>query len=377
MENFTIYNPVNLHFGKGVLNLLPTAMNQYGERILLIYGKTSIKSTGLYDQLMAMLDGFTVFEYDGIKSNPLVEDADAAAKMARDNKVDVILAVGGGSVIDTAKMVSIGAKAEHSVWDFMIGKEHPSKAVPLFAVLTLAATGTEMNPFAVLQNEKSKRKIGYGHPFMYPKESYLDPQLTTTVSADYTVYGIVDLIAHALEAYFGKGDSPLADRFVYSIIEEAMEAGPELMRNLDNYELRARIMYAATMALNGTTSHGRSSGDWGVHGIGHELSLLFDIAHGASLSIAYPAWMRLMKDKAGDRIVELGSALFGAQDVEETVAEFEAFFSSLGSPIRLSDAKIEAKDHDKIIKQWTDNKVSGANYKIDKSDYANLLELMA
>lgn len=377
MENFTIYNPVNLHFGNGVLKLLPTAMNQYGERILLIYGKTSIKSTGLYDQLMAMLDGFTVFEYDGIKSNPLVEDADAAAKMARENKVDVVLAVGGGSVIDTAKMVSIGANVEHSVWDFMIGEEHPGKALPLFAVLTLAATGTEMNPFAVLQNEESKRKIGYGHPFMYPKESYLDPQLTTTVSADYTVYGIVDLIAHALEAYFGKGDSPLADRFVYSIIEEAMEAGPELMRNLDNYELRARIMYAATMALNGTTSHGKLSGDWGVHGIGHELSLLFDIAHGASLSIAYPAWMRLMKDRAGDRIVELGSALFGTQDVEETAAEFEAFFSSLGSPIRLSDANIEAKDHDKIIKQWTDNKVSGVNYKIDKSDYANLLELMA
>lgn len=377
MENFTIYNPVNLHFGKGVLNLLPTAMTQYGDRILLIYGKTSIKTTGLYDQLMSMLEGFTVFEYDGIKSNPLVEDADAAAKMARDNKVDIILAVGGGSVIDTAKMVSIGAKVEHSVWDFMTGKEQPNKALPLFAVLTLAATGTEMNPFAVLQNVESKRKIGYGHPLMYPKESYLNPQFTTTVNSDYTAYGIVDLIAHALEAYFGKGDSPLADRFVYSIIEEAMEAGPELMRNLDNYELRARIMYAATMALNGTTSHGKLSGDWGVHGIGHELSLLFDIAHGASLSIAYPAWMRLMKDRAGDRIVELGSALFGAQDVEETAAGFEAFFSNLGSPIRLSDANIEAKDHANIIKQWTDNRVSGANYKIDKSDYANLLDLMA
>lgn len=377
MENFTIYNPVNLHFGEGVLNLLPKAMKQYGERILLIYGKTSIKSTGLYDELMAMLDGFTVFEYNGIKSNPLVEDADAAAKFARDKKVDVILAVGGGSVIDTAKMVSIGANAEHSVWDFMIGKEHPSKAIPLFAVLTIAATGTEMNPFAVLQNQESKKKIGFGNPLMYPKESYLDPQFTTTVNSEYTAFGIVDLIAHALEAYFGRGDSPLADRFVFSIIEEAMEAGPELMRNLDNYELRARIMYAATMALNGTTSHGRSSGDWGVHGIGHELSLLFDIAHGASLSIAYPAWMRLMKNKAGDRIVELGSALFGAQDVEETAAEFEAFFYGLGSPIRLSDAKIEANDHDKIIKQWTDNRVSGANYKIVKNDYAKLLELMA
>jgi alcohol dehydrogenase YqhD (iron-dependent ADH family) len=377
MENFTIYNPVNLHFGKGVLSLLPSTINQYGEKILLIYGKSSIKTTGLYAQLMTMLDGFTIFEYDGIKSNPLVQDADAAAKIARDNDVDVILAVGGGSVIDTAKMVSIGANAEHSVWEYMIGNEYPSKSIPLFAVLTLAATGTEMNPFAVLQNEESKRKIGYGHPFMYPKESYLDPQFTTTVSAEYTVYGIVDLIAHALEAYFGKGDSPLADRFVYSIIEEAMEAGPQLLKNLDSYELRARIMYAATMALNGTTSHGRISGDWGVHGLGHELSLLFDVAHGASLSIAYPAWMRLMKDKAGDRITELGSALFGAQDVEETASEFEAFFKSIGAPTRLSDAKISVDDFPRILSQWNENKVSGVNYKMEKNDHEILLDLMA
>ncbi len=376
MENFTIYNPVNLHFGKGVLDLLPSSINQYGERILLIYGKSSIKESGLYNQLMSMLDGFTIFEYEGIKSNPLVEDADAATKIARENKVDVILAVGGGSVIDTAKMVSIGVAEECSVWDYMIGKEHPSKAIPLFAVLTLAATGTEMNPFAVLQNEKLKRKIGYGHSFLYPKESYLDPQLTTTVSKDYTVYGIVDLIAHALEAYFGKGDSPLADRFVYSIIEEAMEVGPELLRNLDNYELRARIMYAATMALNGTTLHGRQSGDWGVHAIGHELSLLFDIAHGASLSIAYPAWMRIMKSKASDRICELGSVLFGAQDVDETALEFEEFFKSLGAPTRLTDVNIKDKDRKKIIRQWSDNNISGLNYKLSEGDYKPLLDYM-
>jgi alcohol dehydrogenase YqhD (iron-dependent ADH family) len=185
------------------------------------------------------------------------------------------------------------------------------------------------------------------------------------------------LIAHALEAYFGKGDSPLADRFVYSIIEEAMEAGPQLLNNLDSYELRARIMYAATMALNGTTSHGRISGDWGVHGLGHELSLLFDVAHGASLSIAYPAWMRLMKDKAGDRITELGSALFGAQDVEETASEFEAFFKSIGAPTHLSDAEISPDDFPRILAQWNENKVSGVNYKMEKNDHETLLDLMA
>ena len=375
MKNFNINNPVNLHFGKDCLNNLAQSVQQYGSRVLFIYGKSSIVKTGLYQQVRDLLKDSEVFDFAGIQPNPIVEDADAAAKFARENQIDVIVAVGGGSVIDTAKMVSIGAKVEHSVWDFMTGKAVPKAAVPVIAVLTLAATGTEMNPFAVLQSKTSMRKIGYGHPLTYPKESFLDPQLTTTVDANYTAYGIVDLIAHTLEAYFGEGESPLADKFIYAIIEEAIEAGPLLLQNLDNYELRARIMYAATMALNGTTSHGRISGDWGVHGIGHELSLLFDMAHGASLSIAYPAWMRLMKKTAGKRITELGSALFGAQNVEETAAEFEAFFKELGSPTHLSDAGITEADFSRISAQLTQNKVSGAHYKFD--DYDKLIALMA
>jgi hypothetical protein len=377
MQNFTIYNPVNLHFGKNCLDQLPTSLGQYGQKVMLIYGRSSIVENGLYQKVKTLLKDFEVVEFGGIKSNPLLEDADAAARMAKDNKVDVILAVGGGSVIDTAKMVSIGAHVDHSIWDFMTHKEQPQKATPMIAVLTLAATGTEMNPFAVLQNRKTMKKIGYGHAFTYPKESFLDPQLTTTVDAKYTAYGIVDLIAHSLEAYFGAGDSPLADRFVYSIIEEAMEAGPELLRNLDNYELRARIMYAATMALNGTTNHGRKTGDWGVHAIGHELSLLFDTPHGASLSIAYPAWMRLMKKKAGDRIIELGSALFGVSSVEETAAEFEAFFEAIGSPTRMKQAGIKEESFPLILEQYQTNKTSGAHYKIDEYEYDELIKLMA
>ncbi len=376
MENFNIYNPVNLHFGKNVLNLLPSALNQYGDKIMLIYGKSSIKDSGLYQKLMNLLDGFTVIEYGGIKSNPTVSDADAASKLAKEKEVDVILAVGGGSVIDTGKMVSIGAHTDDSIWNFMTGEVHPQKSTPLFAVLTLAATGTEMNPFAVIQNEATKKKIGYGHPFIYPKESYLDPQLTTTVDADYTAYGMVDIIAHVLESYFGEGNAPLSDKFVYSIIEEVMEVSSELLNHLDNYELRARIMYAATMALNGTTLHGRIAGDWGVHAIGHELSFLFDMPHGASLSIVYPAWMRLMIPQAEDRIAELGSALFGAQNAEETIAEFEAFFKKVNSPIRLSEVNIGESDYAKIVKQWNENNVDGMHFKIDKDDYSKLLTLM-
>jgi alcohol dehydrogenase YqhD (iron-dependent ADH family) len=376
MHNFAIYNPVNLHFGKDCLQTLPKSLANYGKKVLLIYGKGAIKSNGLYQQITSLLADYELIEYSGIQPNPLVTDADAAALLAREHQVDIILAVGGGSVIDTAKMVSIGGKVSHSVWDFMLGKAQPTQAIPLIAVLTLAATGTEMNPFAVLQNPESMKKIGYGHQLIFPAESFLDPQFTYSVNAAYTAYGIVDLIAHSLEAYFGQGDSPLADRFVFSILEEAMEVGPALLKHLDNYELRARIMYAATMALNGTTAHGRKSGDWGVHAIGHELSLLFDMPHGASLSIAYPAWMKLMAESAENRLLELGSAVFGVDSVEETIAEFEAFFSLIGSPIRLSDFGIEESKAELIIQQFQNNRISGANFKINANDYDLLYQWM-
>ncbi len=375
MEDFNIFNPVNLHFGRNCLEKLPENLSKYGNKILLVYGKSSIVESGLHKRIINYLADFEVIEFFGIKPNPVVEDANRASVIARENNVDMILAVGGGSVIDTAKMISIGAKVDHSVWDFMIGKSSPKTAIPLISVLTLAATGTEMNPFAVLQNRTSMQKIGYGNPLIFPKESFLNPELTTTVNRAHTVNGIVDLIAHALEAWFAKGNSPLADKLVIGIIEEAMEVAPELLANLQNYELRARIMYAATIALNGNTAHGRaSSGDWGVHSIGHEISLLFDTPHGASLSIAYPAWMKLVEPEAKDRIEELGSALFGAQSTDETIAEFKSFFKSIESPISLSEIGIIDKDYDLITQQFENNNVSGVNIKF--SDYKKLVELM-
>ncbi len=376
MEDFQIYNPTKLFFGRDSISKLPKQAKIFGNRVLLIYGKSSIKRSGLYDNIIELLRGFEIFEYSGIKSNPVLSDVEAAVEIAKNNNVDMIIAVGGGSVIDSAKVVSLGAKVDFSPWEFMVQKKSPTEALPVLAVLTLAATGTEMNAGAVIQNKKTKQKIGIGIPLMYPKVSFLDPQLTTTVNAKYTAYGIVDIIAHALEAYFGEGDSPLADKFVFSIISEVMEAGEELMNNLDNYELRARILYASTMALNGTTNHGKISGDWGVHAIGHELSFLYDMPHGASLSIAYPAWMRLNAISQKDKIEELGSVLFGAETVEETIEGFEYFFEGIGSPIKLSDVGISKNDFDKIESQFINNHVSGVFVKIDRKRYRELLEYM-
>ncbi len=378
MENFTVYNPTTLHFGKNVLSGMGTTLMAYGNRVLLVYGKGSVKKSGLYDQVKDYLAsaGLEVFEYGGIKSNPVIEDVDGAAAVGRQNNVDVILAVGGGSVIDSAKIISVTIPVEHSGWNFFTGKAQAVKAIPIVAVLTLAATGTEMNPFAVISNHALGQKSAFGSPLTFPKHSFLDPQLTVSVPRNYTAYGVADLIAHCFEAWFGIGDATLSDRFVISIVKEAMEYGPRLLNDLTNYDLRAKIMFAATMALNGTTMHGRAGGDWGVHSAGHILSLLYDVPHGASLTIVYPAWMRHFSDQIPERIAELGSRLFDTPlTTDESIDRIEEFFASIHCPIRLSELKIPGDLQQPIFEGMVSNKVNGAKMKFSESDYLELIEL--
>ena len=377
MENFVFCNPTTLHFGKNSLSGLNNVIQQYGRKVLLVYGKGSIKKTGLYDDVMNYLKGVNaeVFEYEGIRSNPVIEDVDTAAALGRKHKVDVILAVGGGSVIDSAKFISITIPVKHPAWDFITRKAKPVKGVPLICILTLAATGTEMNPFAVISNPAAKFKDGYGSPLMYPAHSFLDPQLTVTVPRNYTAYGIADLIAHCFEAWFGPGEATLSDRFIISIVQEAMKYGPPLLKDLGNYELREKIMYAATMALNGLTMQGKKSGDWAVHGIGHILSLLYDIPHGASLTIVYPAWLKYIEKKYPDRIGLLGSGIFNEPlTAHESIWRIEELFRSLECPVRLSETGI-VTNKQKIFETLVINKVSGANYKLKEEDLRKIVEL--
>ena len=370
MQNFIAYIPTQLHFGKGVIKGLPEAALPFGKKVLLMYGKGSVLKNGSYNNTIEQLKiaGMEIFEYDGIKSNPVVEDVDAAAELGIGKKVDMIVAVGGGSVIDSAKITAICIHDRIKAWDVVKRKVVPTGAIPLITVLTLAATGTEMNSVAVLQNHKTDEKLGYGHLSMYPKHSFLDPGYTLSVPANYTAFGVVDLVAHCLEAWFGAGDASLSDRFVIAIIKEAMEFGPQLMGNLSDYDLRARIMWAATNALNGLTSYGRVSGDWAVHGLGHVLSYLYDTPHGASLSIVYPAWLRIMKERIPERISQLGVQLFNENDPEKTIFKLETFFSALGSPVRLSDIGKNDKDIEEIIKIMNYNRVSGMNMRLNEDD---------
>lgn len=378
MDNFKVFNPTTLYFGSNVIDNLSQCLGKTGKRVLLIYGKGSVKANGVYSKVAAQVElaGGEIFEYAGVKSNPVYQDVDAAARIAQENNIDVVVAMGGGSVIDTAKMVALTACVSHSSWDFFTKKTKPRKALPLICVLTLAATGTEMNSYAVIQNDTTKQKLSYGHPLIFPKYSFLDPAYTISVPYDYTAYGIVDIMAHALEAYFGKGESRLTDNITLEIVKETMYKGQLLLNNLQSYDLRADIMLAATLALNGTTVYGKSYGDWGVHAIGHVLSSLYDIPHGASLSIAYPAWLKLHREKIKNKIEYLGEKLFDEKiTASETIKKMEDFLIKLKTPLKVTDIFVEAKRED-IKRALVSNEVSGYYHKLSADDYDFLLEQM-
>lgn len=378
MNNFIAYNPVKLHFGRQVVRDLGKNASHLGNKALLVYGGGSVLKNGSYRDTMEQLEqyGIQVVEFSGIKPNPRVEDVREATRTGREYDVEMVVAAGGGSVIDSAKIIAICIAEGCDAWDVMKGRHEPQNALPLIAVLTLAATGTEMNGVAVLQNPETREKIGHKNDLIYPRHAFLDPAYTLSVPENHTAYGIVDLTAHCLEAWFGEGDASLSDRFVIAIIREALEYGPALMKDSGNYELRARIMWAATNALNNLTMYGRKSGDWGVHALGHILSFLYDTPHGATLSIIFPAWMHLMRERAGERITELGKALFEVSSVEGTINGFKSFFSSLGSPVRCSETGIDELKKEEILELMNRNRAEGFNYAISDKEREELLSYM-
>lgn len=384
MENFTYQNPTKLVFGKDVVDQVGKESIQYGKKALVLIGKGSVKSSGLYDRVITHLEanGISYITYEGIKSNPLYTNADEAVAMAKGFKAEMIIAIGGGSVIDSAKAVAMGYYVNHSVWDFYLQKTKPVKALPIIAVLTLAATGTEMNPFTVLQNNEEQSKRGFGHELLYPKVSFLDPVLTFSVPQSYTSYGVADLIAHSLETFFGQGDAPLSDHSIASIIRLAIKYGKIVYDDPLDYDARANIMWLATNALNGTLALGKQNGDWACHAIEHSLSALFDIAHGAGLSIVFPAWMKHNQKYLQSRLAFLAKYVFDVNEDNEAVAAYEfihkleEFFTSIGTPIRLQEAEIDEEQKEKIVENLNRYKATGQHIKLDESAREKIVDLM-
>ncbi|MNO32835.1 NADH-dependent butanol dehydrogenase A [compost metagenome] len=351
MRKFEFYNPTKLIFGQGTLGALKTEVPKYGKNILLMYGGGSIKRSGLYDKVMAELSSIdaVVTELSGVEPNPRLSTVHKGVELCHEHKIDLILAVGGGSVLDCAKAVAVGAKYEGDMWDFVERKAAAQDALPLGTVLTMAATGSEMNSGSVITNEVTKEKMGWGSIHAFPAFSILDPENTFTLPRDQTVYGMVDIMSHVLEHYFHTdGNTPVQDGFCETLLRTVIETAPKLIEDLNNYELRETIMYCGTMALNGMVSMG-FAGDWATHNIEHAVSAVYDIPHGGGLAILFPQWMKYNLDTNPARFRKLAVNVFGVDPAGKTDKEIglegiealRSFWDSIGAPKTLADYDID------------------------------------
>ncbi len=379
MEKFVAFNPTKLFFGRDCVSAsMSKSIAALGKKALIVTGKGSAKKTGAWNDVINQLKQANIdyVEYAGIKSNPVVTDVQKAIELGRSHKVDFVIGIGGGSVIDSSKIIALCIPKNHQPWRVMKGQEKPIKALPIVAVLTLAATGTEMNPFAVLQNDDTNEKLGYGSPLIYPSLSFCDPKYTLSVSKEYTAWGLTDIVAHCLEAYFGNGNAHLSDKIVVSILKEIIEVGNNLLVDLNNYELRERMMWASTCALNGITLHGRKSGDWGVHDVAHHLSALYDIPHGASLSVVYIAWLKLFKRELSHRITWLGNEVFNVKNPNATIKRFELLFMFWNCPINLPMLHLSEKQINAFKNLLLEHKPTGMIHPLSEKQLIKLVDLM-
>jgi NADP-dependent alcohol dehydrogenase len=354
MLNFTFYNPVKIVFGKGTIAQLGELIPA-GKRILLAYGGGSIKSNVVYDQVKNALKGRDCIEFGGIEPNPLYETCMKVVEICRKEKIDFILAVGGGSVVDGCKFIAAAALYQgKDPWDILIPSANPQEAevkaaLPLGVVLTLPATGSEMNTNSVISRKSIEAKRFFSSPLMYPQFSIMDPETTFTLPARQTINGIVDAFVHVAEQYITFDvNSPLQDRQAEAVLLTLIEEGPKVLANPNDYEARANIMWTATNALNGLIACGVPQ-DWATHMIGHELTAAYGIDHAQTLATVLPSLLRYHKAAKLDKIVKMGSRVFGINEAdknaaaEKTICAVEKFFHSIGMPTKLSAYNIKSQ----------------------------------
>ncbi|ANU12611.1 NADH-dependent alcohol dehydrogenase [Planococcus halocryophilus] len=361
LNAFSFYNPVKLIFGKGQLQAAKEELPKYGKKVLLVYGGGSIKKNGLYDEVTQMLSeaGLEVFELAGVEPNPRISTAKKGIEICKTEGIDVLLAVGGGSVIDCTKLIACGAKYDGDAWDLVSRKAQPEDALPFGTVLTIAATGSEMNAGSVITNEETQEKYGWGSPLSFPKFSILDPTYTLSVPENHTVYGIVDMMSHIFEQYFNDATStPVQDRMCEGVLKAVIETAPKLMDDLQSYEHRETIMFAGTMALNKFLEMGYR-GDWGSHNIEHAVSAVYDIPHAGGLAILFPQWMRHNVKVNPARFAQMAVRVFDVnpegkseEDIAfEGIDRLSAFWTSLGAPTRLDYYDIDDSKIDSMVEK--------------------------
>ncbi|MBS5988131.1 iron-containing alcohol dehydrogenase [Anaerococcus hydrogenalis] len=371
MLDFTYSIPTKIHFGKDALDFVGEEVKKYSSKVLLTYGGGSIKKNGVYDKVVKELknSGVEIFELSGIEPNPRIDSVRKGVKIIKENDIGAILAVGGGSTIDASKFMAAGALADFDPWEFISKGKPMSPAIPLLSVLTMAATGSEMDNGGVITNPETKEKLSSGHPDTRPKVSFLNPEITYTVSKYQTACGSSDILSHIFENYFNQyGSMYMLDRMMESLMKTVIKYGPIAMKDPNNYEARANLMWASSWAINGFISSSSKS-QWTVHPIEHELSAFYDITHGLGLAILTPRWMEyVLNETTAHKFYDLGVNVFDidknldqmevAKKTIEKVKEF--FFDTLGLDSNLKKIGIDDKYFDQMSK-----KACGKKGKID------------
>lgn len=355
MNNFIYDIPTKVYFGEDQLCHLGEELAKYGKRVLLTYGGGSIKKTGLYDEVTAEIQkaGLTLFELSGIEPNPRIGSVRQGAQICKNEHIDVLLAVGGGSTLDATKWMAAGACVEHDPWEFFSKWEPVEKALPVVTVLTLAATGSEMDAGGVISNPQTQDKIGRIAPPLLPKASFLDPASTYTVSAYQTACGAADMMSHIMEVYFNmEPDLYMLDCFMEGMMKTILKYAPLAMAEPENYEARANLMWTSSWAINGFINGGKRQ-EWSCHPMEHELSAIYDITHGLGLAILTPRWLKYCLDESTvSRYVQFGVNVFDINEAQEPMeiakqsigALSDFFFGTLGLKKTFTEVGIEAKD---------------------------------
>lgn len=350
MQNFDYMTPTRLIFGRDAIAKLPEVMTQFGKKILLTYGGGSIKKIGLYQKVLEMLKGYDIVELPGIQPNPKYDPSVLdGVRLCKEHNVDVILSVGGGSVLDCSKAIAAGAKYDGDPWDLISYKVKAKAALPIVDIITLAATGSEYDCGGVISRTETNDKIGYIDPLLFPVVSILDPVYTFTVSKKQTAAGIADAMNHTIEQYFVEDSTLLNDGFCESMLRSLMINGRKCLENPEDYTARAEMMLACTYGCNGILALGNSYSGWPCHGIEHALSAYYDITHGEGLAIITPRWMRhILSERTMDRFVKYGINVFG---IDPTLPKQEIagkaidatyeFFESINIPMHLREVGID------------------------------------
>jgi len=385
MKNFSFYSPTMIKFGEGSITKLSTIVNGKYNRVLLHYGGGSIKKNGVYDQTIDELNkaGVKVFELSGVKPNPRLSLVREGIKVVKDNNIDLILAVGGGSVIDSAKAIALGSVTDKDIWEYFLGGEKVKDALPVGVVLTIPATGSEASMGTVITNEENSLKLSVNHDILRPVFAIMDPTYTLSLPENQTFAGVMDILSHIFERYFSNTPNvDFTDYLCEGAIKSVIKNAYSLKKDPNDYNARAEIMLAGTFAHNGIMGIGRQD-DWSSHIIAHQLSALYDTTHGVSLAIIFPAWMKYVYRENLDIFNKFALNIFNITDAgksKERVAlegidKFQSFLSKIGLPTTLKDAKIPTDEFYRMAELATMHSTVGALKVLDREDIINIYKL--